>query len=272
MASQFCKYCDHRQLEHKQSRGGCRELGCNCARFEPRPAVPPLAEVEPVDLAKVAEQADAMLAQMLPQDAIEHPAAAWRRMEQEIAEGRTALADGEEGRKVLTQQRDMARAEVASARQEREQADAAGKLVIEALQTAEADLETARKERDEARSQTRGLAAELREAHDQRDKARDLVVRMAAAAHLDGDGDPVVGIEMLHGFWREADARNRELAAKLGDAARPDQSVYLARYDRWFCQPLTGCGHVAHAPDDTHECGPLIRATVTITHEGAPTV
>jgi len=291
LTSKVCT-CEHRQDEHKLSKAACRKPWCDCVRFNwsgemdpptPKPAEPEPVEVEPVDLAAVTEQAadereveaadereakrtgGTFAAKYLgPAEDTER----FERLERELGEARAALADGEEGRKVLVQQRDAARADLAeartdldlakaelsSARQEREQAEAATKTAVDslasALASAEDELDTTRKERDEA---------------------RELVKRMAAAAHLEGDGDPVIGVELLYGFWREADARNRQLAAKLGDTTRPDQGNQLARYERWFCQPITGCGAVAHAPDDTHECGPLIQATVTITHEGAPT-
>lgn len=40
----------------------------------------------------------------------------------------------------------------------------------------------------------------------------------------------------------------------------------LARYERWFCQPVTGCGAKFAEDQPDHKCGPLVKATVTITH------
>jgi len=43
MSSSWC-VCDHPRADHVQNRKDCREPGCDCNAFEPRPAVPPLFE------------------------------------------------------------------------------------------------------------------------------------------------------------------------------------------------------------------------------------
>jgi hypothetical protein len=165
---------------------------------------------------------------------------------------------------------DLLRTELASAKQELER--------LRAVPVPDVDLEgrlaEARAELDVLRESLKGSAStatvalrDLAESRGEVDRCmqqQGLTLRDLAEARTEVDN-----------LRLSRDAAESQLAEARGvidfmdgERAAPAASAgnVLASYDRWFCQPITGCGKTAHQPDDDHECGPLIRATVTITH------
>jgi len=318
MGANICE-CGDPQSQHRASKYGCRALECVCTKYVldipatkralaeadhgPVGAEVPATMTRPVSSESLGEDADEALARDLDEleaaDPQVHEAAQrlddtaaaivrqalggestsakLHRVEQERDEAKAALTDSEESRRVLLQQRDAARAELSSARQELDQRR-------QELDTFERVLEGAIRERDDARA---------------------LVEAMARAGRLDGNTDPVRGIEALRAAWVDADRRVRELANELnelhglvekipgrtplevirdllaeGESARSaieamrrgtgllvPAAAVLYQYRVWVCQPATGCGTRYSVPQPDHECGPLDPQVVTVTRQ-----
>jgi hypothetical protein len=219
--------CDHEQSRHKLSKGGCRALDCYCAKFEGSGRTTDMADSAAVETVLP-------VIEIQPEPVADDGVPEEPRILNAAERGPQPIPPGwsPDGASTL--------ARLAKAERERDtwRGNTDEQIALNQQLTNERDELAARLDAVCGNLDLRN--GELVSANDQRDAARAETSEVR---------------ELLGGVLIERDSVR---AAPAGTT--------LARYDRFFCQPITGCGKTAHQPDDDHECGPLIRATVTITH------